>query len=116
MANLFSIPPTAELPLTLGKDLYLTFRNKVPASDPATYVDYPGNVSVKLVIGRGSSEVTSNATITGSTATCKIESQVADTIKAGALWRVVVSVSNGVGVPSTDDVPLNGKVVRADGT
>lgn len=110
MADLFSPPLTANLPLSLGKDVVLTFRNKVPDSSPATYVDYPNDVSVKLVIGKGTSEITSTATISGSDATCRIESTVADKVKSGALWRVVVT-SDG----TTDEVPLNGKVVRHDG-
>jgi len=109
MANLFPPPPTAVLPLSLGKDVVVTFRNKVPGSSPATYVDFPEGVSVALVIGKGTGAARGVATISGSTATCRIESTVADTVKSGALWRVIVSLG------ATDDVPLNGKVVRSDG-
>lgn len=113
--NLIPPPPTAILPLSLGRDVILTFRNTVPDVVPVEYVDFPAGVDVKLVIGKGSSEITSTTTITGHEAVCRIQSTEADTVKAGALWRVVVSVSNGSGVPITDEVPLNGKVVRADG-
>lgn len=115
MPNLFPPPPTADLPLSLGRDLIVTFRNKVPGSDPVQYVDFPGGVDVRLQIGRGSSMVTSTGSVSGSEAICRIQSTEADKIKPGTFWRVVVSVSNGTGVPITDEVPLNGRVVRADG-
>lgn len=115
MTNLFSPPPTSVLPLSLGRDVILTFRNKVPGSDPAVYTDFPPNVSVRLEIGKGSSKISSSGTVSGSSATCRIESSVADTVKPGALWRVVVSLGNGSGNPTSDEVPLNGKVVRSDG-
>lgn len=113
MTNLFDPPPTAVLPLSLGRDVVVTFRNKVPGSDPVEYVNYPSDVSVALVIGKGSSAVTGTATITGSEAVCRIESDAVDGIRTGTLWRVVVSVDEGL--TSYDEVPLNGKVVRSDG-
>jgi hypothetical protein len=109
MTNLFNPPPTANLPLSLGKDVVVAFRNKVPGAPPGTYTDFPEEVSVKLVIGKGSTEIEAAAIISGSSATCQIESTLADKVKAGTLWRVVVTT------PSSDTVPLNGKVVRADG-
>jgi hypothetical protein len=114
MTNIYDPPPTAELPLSLGRDVILTFRNKVPGSDPAAYVDYPDGVSVTLEIGKGPSKISSGAaTISGSNATCRIESELTDGVREGALWRVVVSKDNGSLVD--DEVPLNGKVVRSDG-
>lgn len=113
MGNVYDPPPTADLPLSLGRDVILTFRNKVPGSDPASYVDYPAGVSVTLVIGKGASEISGAATISGSDATCRIESTLADGVRTGTLWRVVVSKTDGAFVD--DEVPLNGKVVRSDG-
>lgn len=109
MTNLFNPPATATLPISLGKDVVVVFRNKVPGSDPAEYEDYPEGVSVSLAIGKGASEVRAFGTIAGSTATCRIQSTQSDKIRSGALWRVIVSSG------TNDDVPLNGKVVRADG-
>lgn len=113
VSYIYDPPPTAQLPLSLGRDVILTFRNKVPGSNPASYVDYPDGVSVKLVIGKGDSEILGVATISGSDATCRIESDLVDGVRTGALWRVVVSRANGLLVD--DEVPLNGKVVRNDG-
>lgn len=109
MTNLFNPPPTATLPISLGKDVVVVFRNKVPGSDPAEYEDYPLGVVVTLAIGKGSSEIRGIGTIAGSTATCHIQSTLADKVRSGAFWRVIVSSG------TSDDVPLNGKVVRADG-
>jgi hypothetical protein len=112
MANLFDPPATAELPVSLGRDIILTFRNKVPGSNPVEYVDYPLNVAVKLVVGKGLSAIEAPADIRGHEAVCRIESAAADTIKAGALWRVIVSTADDL---IDDDVPMNGTVVRFDG-
>ena len=81
----------------------------MPDSSPVEYADFPAGVSVRLVIGKGDSQVTGVGVITGSSATCRIESTVADAIRTGALWRVIVSVG------TDDQVPLNGTVVRSDG-
>ena len=110
MQALIQPPRKAILTLSLGRDVVVTFRNRVPGSDPVDYDDFPEGVSVRLVIGKGNSAVTALGTISGSYATCRIESTVADAVKAGTLWRLVVSVG------SDDQVPLNGTVVRADGT
>ena len=102
-------PKKAILTLSLGRDVVVTFRNRVPGSDPVEYDDFPEGVSVRLVIGKGDSAVTGLGTISGSYATCRIESTVADAVKAGTLWRVVVSLG------SDDQVAINGTVVRSDG-
>lgn len=108
-ADLIQSPQKATLPLSLGRDVILTFRNRVPGSDPAQYTNFPTGVSVRLVIGKGDSQVTGLGVISGSSATCRIDSSLTDSIKAGTFWRVVVSLG------SDDEVPLNGTVVRADG-
>lgn len=108
-ADLIPSPQKAVLPLSLGRDVILTFRNKVPDSDPVQYTDFPVGVSVRLVIGKGDSQVTGLGVISGSSATCRIDSALTDAIKSGTFWRVVVSLG------SDDQVPLNGTVVRADG-
>ena len=78
MTNLFNPPPTAVLPLSLGRDVVLTFRNQVPGSNPATYTNFPTGVTVKVVIGKGSTAIQGVATISGDTAVCRIESENAD--------------------------------------
>ena len=108
-SNLIAPPQKAVLTLSLGRDVVLTFRNRIPGSDPVEYTDFPAGVSVRLVIGKGDTEVTGLGVISGSYVTCRIESSVADLIKAGTLWRLVVSLG------SDDQVPINGTVVRADG-
>jgi hypothetical protein len=108
-APIIPAPQKAVLPLSLGRDVVLTFRNRVPDSNPVQYTNFPAGVSVRLVIGKGDSQVTGLGVVSGSSATCRIESSSTDSIKAGTFWRVVVSVG------SDDQVPLNGTVVRADG-
>lgn len=108
-SNVIPPPQKAVLPLSLGRDVVLTFRNRIPDSNPVEYEDFPAGVSVRLVIGKGESQVTGLGVISGSSATCRIDSSLTDSIKAGTFWRVVVSVG------SDDQVPLNGQVVRADG-
>lgn len=113
MAWLFDPPETYDLPVSLGGDIIVTFKNRTPNSDPVEYTDYPNNVAVKLVIGVGDNAIEAPATIDGHDAVCRIESEVADTIVDGSLWRVIVSVTNGEVI---DNLPaLNGTVVRSDG-
>ena len=108
-AAIIAPPQKAILPLSLGRDVVLTLRNRVPDSSPVEYADFPAGVSVRLVIGKGDTAVTGLGVISGSYVTCRIESTAADLIKAGTLWRLVVSLG------SDDQVPINGTVVRADG-
>jgi hypothetical protein len=105
MANLFAAPPKYKIPLSLGRDLVLNFRNKVDD----VYTPFDDGVTVKLFLDT----IECDATISGDTATCKIESTALDSVLNGALWRVVVSFPTS---PTTDDVPMNGTVVRSDGT
>lgn len=113
MAWLFDPPGNYDLPVSLGGDIIVTFKNRVPGSSPAEYENYPNNVAVKLAITNGDNVIEADAVITDEDAVCRIESEVADTIADGSLWRVIVSVTNG---DKTDDITaLNGTVVRADG-
>lgn len=111
MAYLFPPTPVFTLPVSLGEDIKLTFKNRVPGSSPATYTDYPAGMSIKLVIGKGSSAIVAPAEIEGFTATCKIQSELADKVADGAIWRCIVSDDLG-----NDTVPLNGPIERHDGS
>jgi hypothetical protein len=110
---LFPKKPKADLPVQLSGDIIVTFRNKVPGSDPAEYIDWPVDTTVQLVVGKGVSQVIADADITGSYAKCRIESEIADGFKDGTTWACRVTVAGVV----TDDntVALNGKLVRDDG-
>lgn len=112
--NLFPPPPTYALPVSLGADIQVTFRNMVPGSEPPEYVDYPPEVGVSLVVGKaGAVLAESVAVINGPDAVCDILFPVADTLKAGVPWRCVVTVPDGD--ESDAVVPVNGLVVRFDG-
>lgn len=111
MANLFDPPPIYDLPLVKGQDLVIDFKNKVPGSNPAEYVDYADGVTVKLVIDADTDTV-ADATISGYHAVCRIESDVSDLLPRGLLWRCIISLP---GTPTTERVPVNGRTIRSDG-
>lgn len=111
MELLFDPPPRYEIPLSYGSDLRLVFKNKVPGSDPAEYQDFPAGTTGVFAIGKPSAVVASvAAVIDGSVAIIKVESEVVDAVRAGAVWRFVIS-NNGV-----DITAVNGKMVRSDGS
>jgi hypothetical protein len=111
MANLFDPPPIYNLPLVKGQDLVVDFKNKVPGSNPATYVDYDAGVTVSLVIDTDP-VTTAAAVITGYHAVCRVESADSDAIAKGKFWRCIISLP---GSPTTERVPVNGVTIRADG-
>lgn len=111
MPNLFNPPPIYDLPLVKGQDLVIDFKNKVPGSNPAEYVDYADGVTVKLVID-ADTDTTAQAEIDGFHAVCRIESDVSDQLTKGLLWRCVISLP---GTPTTERVPVNGRTIRSDG-
>lgn len=108
---LFDPPPVHGLPLSKGGDLIVDFKNKVPGSNPATYQDYPDGVSILLVIDTDT-PITATATISTHHAVARVESEVADAIPAGRLWRCIYRVA---GSPTTDIPVVNGKTERHDG-
>lgn len=113
MTLLFNVPQTYDIPMSLGGDFIVTFKNKTPGSDPAEYIDFPNNVSIKMIIGKGDTATQINGVITGPNAVFRLESEVADTIRAGVSWRLIYSI---LGDTLTDDIVImNGKVVRSDG-
>lgn len=108
---LFTPPPVYGLPLSLGGDLIVDFLNKVPGSSPATYADYPDGVTVVLKIDTDT-PITATATISTHHAVVRVESEVADVIPNGKLWRCIYRVA---GSPATDVIVANGKTERHDG-
>lgn len=111
MTNLFDPPPIYNLPLSYGNDVRLDFQNVLPGSSPASYQNYAAGTTAQLVIGKpGAILATANAVISTYHAVVRLESSVADGIKAGSLWRFIVSNSGD------DVVACNGKTVRFDGT
>ena len=110
---LFPKKPKANLPVQLSGDIIVTFRSKVPGSDPIEYADWPDDVNVQLVVGKGVSQVIADAEFEGSYAVCRIESEVADNFKDGTFWACRISVAGNTIEDNT--VALNGKLVRDDG-
>lgn len=108
---LFDPPPVYGLPLSLGGDLIVDFLNKVPGSSPTTYQDYPGGVAVLLEIDTDT-PITATAVISTHHAVARVESEVADTIPKGKLWRCIYRVT---GSPATDIIVANGQTERHDG-
>lgn len=108
---LFTPPPVYALPLSLGGDLIVDFKNKTPDSDPVAYEDYPDGVSVVLKIDTDV-PISATATISTHHAVVRVESEVADTIANGKLWRCIYRVA---GSPVTDVIVANGKTERHDG-
>lgn len=110
MANIIEAPPTYELPLSKGGDLVINFQ-QVDPDDAEAFLEYGDGVSVTLTIDTAPPTVAS-AEVDGYDAVVRVESEVADLIKKGTNWRVVVSTP---GSPSTEIVAANGTVVRFDG-
>lgn len=128
MNTLFTAPPTYELPVSKGGDLFYAFRLKAAVLDDhgqpvlgidgkKTYeeTDFPEGASVAMVIETGTTTVsgesiTAAATIEGSVATVWEDVAVADAVTTGKLWRVIVTTVLG-----RDAVLCNGKTVRYDG-
>lgn len=108
---LFKPPPVYALPVSKGGDLIVDFRNKVRGSSPATYTDYPSGVAVLLIIDTDV-PIQATATISTSHAVVRVESEVADTILAGKLWRCIYRVP---GTPATEVIVANGRTERHDG-
>jgi len=115
MPLLFNPPQSYDIPVSLGGDLLVTFKNKVPGSDPVTYTDYPVGTSIKMLIGKGDSLIQINGVINGSDAVFRLESEVADTIRSGVSWRLIFSIVDDNAQLTDDIVIMNGRVVRVDG-
>jgi len=139
MARLFEPPPTFELPLSKGGDIYfgivykplLVDENDEPILDgqgQKQYVvtDYPVGATVTVIIEAPSSasllgvvgvqprtlaaDVVIDGVITGSVAKIWGQSEEADEAGPGLLWRAVITYADGL-----DKVLCNGKTGRYDG-
>lgn len=116
MANVIQIPPKLGLPVSRGGDLIVDFTQKV--ND--VYTDYSAGVSVQLQVDVQNpgkpppppTVITATAEINNYHAVCRIESEVADVIPNGSLWRCVVSYPTS---PTTEVVGINGRIQRSDG-
>lgn len=109
---LFTPPPKYTLPLSLGGDLVVDFKNN-PSGDGATFVNYASGVAVSLVIDT-TSPVTAAATVSGSDANVFIDNTVTDTIPAGTGWRLLVSSPASTSDSVATVVAAYGAVKRFD--
>lgn len=111
MANNIQVPPKMPLPVSKGGDLIIDFMQKIDN----VYTDYAAGTIVKLEVdiqGVGKQTVTGLGEITAHHAVCRIESEVADLITEGSLWRCIITYPTA---PTTDVIGMNGRITRSDG-
>lgn len=106
--NLFTPPPKANLPLSLGGDLLVDFRNN-PSGDGATFANWDTGVTVTLVIDT-SPQIAQPATISTYHAVVQVASTICDMVPNSTAWRLLVDVPS----PAAQIVAVNGRVVRSD--
>ncbi|MFF4027023.1 hypothetical protein ACFYY5_29660 [Nocardia elegans] len=107
---LFDPPLSALLPLSWHSDLVVDFQNVDP-TDNTTPVDYETGVAGYLDL-KMTEPQRFPATITGSHAVVRIESETADNVRGGTQWVFVLSYP---GDPSTEIAVVNGVTARYDG-
>lgn len=110
MTNLFDPPQVYDLPLSKGKDLVVDFQQR----QNGQLTPYGQGVTVSLVIDMDPAPIVANAVIDTYHAIVTIQSEVADTVPKGKLWRCRVSVPAS-GLETNDLVPVNGRTIRYDG-
>lgn len=110
VTNLFDPPPKYVLPLSLGGDLSVDFKNN-PSGDAVTFEPYDLNITVTLHIDTDP-PIAQDAIISAEHAIVKIESAVTDLILTGTKWRLIVTTTETD--PSTETVAANGKIKRYD--
>lgn len=99
--------PQKTLPIAKGEDLLINFRRTLNG----ILTSYDFGVSVRLEIDVDpTTTITATATIDDVNAQCKIESDVADTIKRNRLWRCVVSYPTAP--ETTEIIPVHGRTDR----
>lgn len=115
---LYAVPPKTTLPLVKGEDVSVEFVYKpmvldsngdpVLAGGEPQFAedDFPAGSTLTLIIEPSAS---GTAVIDGSRASVVIDHTVVDKIRAGSLWRLVLTV-NGL-----DRVLINGRTTRSDG-
>ena len=107
MTWLFDPAASADLPLQKGGDLIVDF---VRVDDDGAPVEYDVGTTLTLTID-DDTPITATAIISDEHAITRIESEVADTLGSGLLWRAVASLA---GVPTSEIVVRNGKTKRKD--
>lgn len=126
MPRLYEPPPTFELPLSKGGDVYFGIVYKPLVVDEAgepvlddegkrqyAEADYPDGATVQVVIETNPPEAPDlviDADIAGSVATVWGDVIDTDTVKPGKLWRATITYADGL-----DKVLCNGKTSRFDG-
>lgn len=115
---LYGVPPRTVLPLVKGEDVSVEFVYKpmvldnqgdpvlVDGEPQFVEDDFPEGSILTLVI---EPSVSGLAQIDGSRASVSIDHTAVDKIRAGSLWRLILSV-NGL-----DRVLINGRTTRSDG-
>jgi hypothetical protein len=109
MTNLFDPPPKYVMPLSLGGDMVVDFRNN-PNGDGDTFVAYEAGVTLTLYVATDT-PLEVDADITNEHAVCRIESDVADLIPTDTKWRLILATD---GTPTTETVVAYGTVKRFD--
>jgi hypothetical protein len=122
MTKLFAPPPKFELPLSTGGDIYFGIIHKPlvvdgdgePVLDPQgqkiyQVADFPDGATIQVIIETPDPTII-DGDIDGAIAVIWSQSEVADTIKAGTVWRAIITYSDGL-----DKVLCNGKTSRFDG-
>ena len=104
---IFAIPPRGTLPISKGGDIVVDFLQRIDG----VYTDYAPGVVVKLVIDAKPQAISVDAVITTYHAVCRVESQDADGVNDGTMWRCIVSYPT---IPTTEVIAMNGVTVRAD--
>jgi hypothetical protein len=113
-------PPRSTLTLVKGEDVDVVFVYKTllvdGQGDPIldgngakqfVEADYPMGMTVSLAIDPS---IVGQAAVTLSRARVVIDHTLVDKVRAGALWRLVLTDSDGI-----DRVPINGVIARSDG-
>lgn len=109
---LFAPPEAHILPVSWHGDLVVDFQQYDPADDTgSTPLDYAPGVRGFLDI-KTDPVTRIPAVIDGYHAICRVESEIADTLRNGTLWVFVLSEP---GDPTTEIPAVNGTIGRYDG-
>lgn len=117
--KLYDVPPKVILPLVKGEDVHVSFVYRLAQLDEDGELvlgvdnnpiyeetDFPEGAEVVLVIDP---TITGEAVIDGAYASINIDHSRVDKVRAGTLWRLVMTVGE------VDRVLVNGVTARSDG-